>query len=203
MQIKSDETEDEETIASSSCLPTTQTYGSDQVATLAALKRALQHAFKLVSRGQNLAKIVILSRWRSLQILAKLIFQHALVSLQQCHEYIKFRLADEPHRESADKPWAGFCFMYVCCFICSSCCIMHNMSVQVVLGSLAKETAIPVTLSTCTASTPLPKLKTKEIPVSEIIHEIYLRISLFFFQNLIRVWGIFVVCFIFVESNYL
>ena len=116
MQIKSDETEDEETIASSSCLPTTQTYGSDQVAALAALKRALQHAFKLVSRGQNLAKIVIPSTWRSLQILAKLIFQHALVSLQQCHEYIKFRLADEPNRESADKLYFASC-MFVVSFV--------------------------------------------------------------------------------------
>ena len=177
MQIKS---EDEETIASSSCLPTTKTYGSDQVATLAALKRALQHAFKLVSKPCQDSPT-----WRSLQNLAKLIFQHALVSLQQCHEYIKFRLAAEQNRESSQKLWSGFCFVYVCLevkeFICSSGCIMHNMSVQVVLGSLAKETAIPVTLSTCTASTPLTKLKTKEI----------------FFQILIRVCVVFVVCFIF------
>ena len=123
MQIKSDETEDEETIASSSCLPTTQTYGSDQVAALAVLKRALQHAFKLVSKPCQ----------DSYSFKMKVLANPCQVNLPTC--------AGQSSAMSRIHHVQIVCIqtvtrillhVYVCLevkdFICSSDCIMHNMS---------------------------------------------------------------------------
>ena len=115
----------------------------------------------------------------------------SVFTLQQCHEYIIFR-------ESAVMvctQTVTWIFLHICLFrserfhLFISDCIMQNMGMQGVLGSLRRQLYLSLRLR---APHLLPlKLKTKEIPVSEMISEIYLKISPSFFQILIRVCCIF------------